>query len=416
MRRSLVLSPLLALFAFHGAAAIAVAQVFHLPPVHRPILPKSDTVLLVRPVGTPLTGAALSVDDERLVLTFPNRAPHVITLANREIRDVVNELLAEYGDSITVATRYPLYSTRYLKPMQQDSLDTAGVSVLANPDQPELNIGFGVVFGLADGGPDEGDKGLLSTTGFQLDLAGSYQVSGPGERQPDSSPQDGYFAVYVQPRFGLAANQQLQVSDNEGAMSATEGQLQDAIEQADQIALGIQADVVLPVAPRLDFVVSPLYTISWTWLADPGFPDIVVAGELKRVEDLFDSTLVVRARRALRQPLPLSEFGVQGVFHFRRNDRPHFYVGGGVMKREVPIPRVSFRREHPDSIPDPLSLRGALDPDYRRVWRAFFGARLAGVLDVRVDAAGPVGPRNSSPLLKVMLGRAFPTSRSEPEN
>ena len=394
--------------------ASTLAQVFHLPPVFRPVLPKDDSVLVVTALTDSFKTGTIAIDDDRLILTRRDGSMDIISLAGREIRDVVNELRAKYKDDLRVSTQYPLLSTKYLRSTRPLRLSETSTRILANPDEPELGIGFGVVLALSDTDTSDEDQGLLSTTGFQLDLVGNYQVRGPEARE--SSGKVPYsILVYAQPRLSLAANQQLQVTNEQttGTTSPTDSQLESAIEQADQVALSFQTDIVFPVqSTHLDFVLSPIYAVSWSRLSDPGFPDIVVGGEIKSVETLFEPTIVARAQKALRQTLPLSEYGLQGLFQFRRSQRSVFYFGGGILWREVTQPRVSFRRSGPNVEPDRLSLTANLATPDATVWRAFFGARLASVLDIRIDAAGPFGPRNSKPLLKVLLGRAFPTTPS----
>jgi hypothetical protein len=57
----------------------------------------------------------------------------------------------------------------------------------------------------------------------------------------------------------------------------------------------------------------------------------------------------------------------------------------------------------------------SLDADFLtprvRFWQVMFGWRMAGLLDLRVDAAGPVGDRNNGePLLRIVIGRSFPVA------
>lgn len=405
---------------------VARAQVFHLAPIHRLTLPKGDPVMTVRAIaGKSFDGnGTISVTDDRLILVDKSGRTDIVPLANRDIRDVVNEIRDRHGADLTVRTPYPLHSTRFIGGTPAQVLATSADTPLpANTDEAELGLGFGAVLALAEDAPDDAN-GLLSNTGFQLDLSGSYQVVGP--RPSPSAGAAGrswrqdigrYLSdaplVYLQARLGLAANQQLQISTDSvtPAVSTTDSQFEDALEQADQVALSLQSDLVLPIVPgRLDFVASPLFAVSWSMLSDPGLPTITIRDSIRAVEELFDPVVVTEARRALRQTLPLSEFGVQGTLQFRRHDRPLFYVGAGLLRREITQPRISFRRDSAQADPDRTSLRARLETPDRQVWRAFFGARLAGVLDLRVDAAGPVGIRSAPPLLKVLIGRAFPTA------
>ena len=45
------------------------------------------------------------------------------------------------------------------------------------------------------------------------------------------------------------------------------------------------------------------------------------------------------------------------------------------------------------------------------VWRAVMGTRLAGVIDLRVDASGSIGVERVKPLLRVLIARGFPVGQ-----
>ena len=401
------------------------SQLFHLPPVRRSVFPKGESVMTLSDLAVPPLKLTLAIDNDRMIVTKADGTTDVIPLSNRDMSDVAADLEKRYS-GLKVRTPYPLENARLLAPTRPQQIANTLLSILANSDDPQIELNFGTVFSLATPNNNDTPSGLLTATGFQLDLVGSYQPIGPRIEHSGVQPPGPQgiqierdramrsIAVFLLPRLSLSANQQLQVSaDSAGSHSnSTQGQFEDALQQADQVGLSLQADIVFPLAPeRFDFTLSPVYAVSWTRLADPGFRDIVVANKVVPLGEQFEPTLAAQAKRALRQALPLSEGGVMGTLTFQHDHRPLFYLGGGVMRREILKPNITYTRSGADDRPDSLSLKANLIDPPRSVWRATFGARIAGILDVRLDAAGPIGARDIEPLLKVLIGSTFPVLR-----
>jgi hypothetical protein len=58
------------------------------------------------------------------------------------------------------------------------------------------------------------------------------------------------------------------------------------------------------------------------------------------------------------------------------------------------------------------SLKARIDTPTENMWRAVFGLQIPRVLDIRVDASGPIGNReNRDAQLRIVIGRAFPITR-----
>ena len=388
------------LFAMSSRSLLA--QVIHLPPIYRSVLPKGATVLSFSSSGT-LATATIQVQDDQIVITH-GAAIDIVPLGSRLVKDVVNELRTKYGNDIVVTTPYPLVGVSSIG--SQGTVQLNGANIGGSSDRPEVGLGFGVVLALRNG-DTQPRTGLLSQAGFQLDATGSFQIKRPAKQRDWTS--------YVQARLGLNADQQLNVRTEVQAsgVSETEGQFQAALEQADQVALTGQFDFVMPLgSDDADFVLSPIYGVSWTQLEEFEFPLVLVADSLHNSEELFDQQLVTQVRHQLARTLPLSEVGALGVFQFRRNGRPLFYFGGGAVYKEVVERRILFTRDA-GGTPDKNSLSSSVTTPWDKFWRAVFGARIGGVIDLRVDASGPIGGREAEPLLRILIGRGFPVTSGQ---
>jgi hypothetical protein len=356
-----------------------------------------------------------------------------------------------YGDSILMVSPYPLFPSSTLGSLTAGSL-SEGARVSPSQDRPEANIGFGVVLAMNDDADDNEGGGVLSQSGFQLDLAGRFQLSparmfpkgkdpaggqlvtvglptcptgtqpaqvanAPVEQQgkaPEVSPMpkpkwDRKVGITFQTRLGLGANQQLNVAAQEAPEAGgAEGEIVSALEQASQVALTGQFDFVIPVAnDRLDFIVSPIFGVNWTRLESFAFPSIRVGDSIASAEPYFNRELVRQTRSRLNRTLPLQETSVMTMLVFKREGQVAFYAGPGLMVKEGVARRIIFDQDS-TAEPDNMSLRDSLETPTNTFWRAAFGVRVAGVLDVRVDASGPVAKRDQRPLLRVIIGRAFP--------
>ena len=383
-----------------------MGQVPHLPPISRQVLPENETVMELKGTGS-LAGATISIRDQRIIISKGGNPPEIIPLGARTINDVLNELKTKFGNDISVGSNYPTYSTSYVGSLGPTSL--AAVNIPASTDRPEVDIGFGVVFGLNKNTSDATNSGVLSQAGFQLDAIGNYEVLGPPTK-PSVRPLH-----YLQGRLGVASNQQLNVrTEQQSSGTAADQQFVAALEQANQIALTGQWDIVFPFStdpnPTLEFILSPNGGINWTQLEPFTFPTVIVRDTIRDSEQYFASQLVTQVKSRLNRTLPLNEYGALGLFQFNRDGQPLFYLGGGVVWKEIIERRILFTTAS-DGTPNPNSLRDSLSTPAQTFWRAAFGARLAGVLDIRLDAAGPIGGRAADPLLRLIIGRGFPVTQ-----
>jgi hypothetical protein len=312
---------------------------------------------------------------------------------------------------------YPLHSSRHIKGEAQPR----GIPFIAKASsgEPAVALGFGVVFAMDAQDGEEAD-GLLGQSGFQLDLTGIHQLRGPSQLRPGHAAAIPWPQVYIQARLGLNSDQSLNVVATDStatpanqANDDTGTQFEDAVQQADQIALTVQPEVVFPIGPgNAEISIVPEYGVTWTRLQPFVFPRIEVNGEPQSPENLFDEDLRLRALRVVNQTIPLTNYGTSIVFRFIADDRPLFYIGAGYLQKQVIHRGVTFRRASQGGAPDPNSLRGLSEGVSHGFWRGVFGARIPGVVDVRLDAVTPisreaVGP----PILRLVIGKDFPLVR-----
>jgi hypothetical protein len=449
------------LLTLTAAALPATAQVIHLPAAHKRPLPRCTVILsisskdttvhaskrdnaraplglcaikpagkakapstsdfAVRTQGGPQTSApaapssaakqfSLIVDDGNIFLQAPSQTGPV-PLGNRTVLDVVNQLRVS-DTTLRFTSDYPLYPASYIG----TDVEVVGdhIEVLANSDDPDLRIGFGVVLALQPPGTTTQTSGIMTQTGFQLDIVGSHQLYAP--ISTDLTKDHKYPEIYSQFRLGLNGDQQIQLratdSGSTSIGSTTDSQFEAALGQADQVALSGQVDFEWSRwNPKITFALTPSYAVSWTRPEAPPLPRVNVAGVSTAADSVFSAAAVARTQKAWAQVEPLSEFGLMLSANFLQHHEPLYYAGAGVMKREVIQPHARFRLKGSPATPDPESLDGYLSRDYVNVWRAVLGARLAGVLDLRVDASGSIGKELVQPLLRVLIARAFPIAQ-----
>ncbi|HEX2077351.1 MAG TPA: hypothetical protein VHG08_06565 [Longimicrobium sp.] len=414
--RNPLLATIAALVACATITSAATAQAIHLPPVYRVTL-TSDTVvmrieLIARDTQRFGTASTVNVHDGNLVINTPGRASEVISLGNRTIGDLVNTLQLNHEAELRVSSNYPLYHARVLSGNDSIQALSKGIEFTASAEAPVVALGFGVVLSMTDQAASEA-SGLLSQTGFQLDLVGVHQLfrGARGRAKLLSLP-----AVYLQARLGLSADQPLEVDKQTEASPGPDaaGQFEEALEQADLVALTGQVDLVWPLHQRpthTELSLSFGYGVSWARPEPFVFPRIPVADSLAAAEGLFDVTRQEEVQQFLNQALPLRDYSGTVLIRFRNGDRPIFYLGAGGVVKDILRRGISFTRDAPGALPHPLSLQHLRETPDDLFWRAMFGARIAGLLDVRVDAIGPIGERDSAPLLRIVLGRDFPLIR-----
>ncbi|HYE87329.1 MAG TPA: hypothetical protein VEA16_13300 [Vicinamibacterales bacterium] len=317
------------------------------------------------------------------------------------------------------------------------------VEIVANSGEPDVTIGFGVVMSPTTPRTDaagETPTGLLSGAGFQFDLIGTHLFWRPElERTVEPSRPTLKPAVYGQVRFGLHGNQELNITGEEGtALDGVGPQFETAVEQAQQVA----ATAHVPIAwslfdNRMDLILTPSYGVTWTAIDPYAFPSIQVAATPKTFDAVFGTDLVRAAKARLDRVLPLSEWSGQSMFHIRRGENTLFYFGLGAGRKQTPERTIQFTTDEapltePRPSRNPNSERavrrytcqtrcpaiavdptpGSLQANYQTPWNGFwqlvFGWRMAGVIDLRIDATKPFNPESGEPILRVVIGRAFP--------
>jgi hypothetical protein len=421
-----------------AAAATSSAQVMHLAPAYRRVLPSDAVILTIKrkPLppeprqasqdnidarATARANAAeaaaiaaatvrLAIDDGQLVVQSPAKPIATIPIGDRLVRDFINQIKADLPD-LEVTSDYPLYAASSIGRLQVAPLKPGDSTVVyANSDEPDLRIGFGVVLALAEPKTENETSGILTQTGFQLDVVGSHQLAGAAATHHWARP-----VVFSQFRLGLNSDQQIQVKPGDAVTDGSEvsSQLDQALGQADQVALSAQLDLEWATwTPKMRLVLTPSYAVNWTRFDTPPFPRIPVDGVATPAEDVFTADALARTKNDWAHVKPLDEANLMLTANFFHHEMPIYYAGLGIARREILVPgfhyiRSSASEGSPGPI-DPESLRGLLGRTDVRVWRAVLGTRLAGVMDLRVDASGSIGNERVEPLLRVLIARAFP--------
>ena len=165
--------------------------------------------------------------------------------------------------------------------------------------------------------------------------------------------------------------------------------------------------------PNVDFSFTPTYGVNWTRLQPFTFPDITVGNTTQTAVVTFGPTKVAEVQRTLDRSLPISEFGFIGSLVFHDDGDPLFYIGGGWSSQEEITRETTFERTTMSGIPIASSLGAVINAEYQEVWRLIAGWRILGVLDLRLDASGPIGGRDRDPVLRVLIGRDFPLTRQQ---
>lgn len=408
-----------AILMIHAGSA---AQTIHLPPAYRTAVTEGTPLLQFnfRPNKTPAKRVAIH-DGQLIIFTGggTNATQDVYVLGDQTLLQLAQAIQVRHGDDLEIIPQYPFYRADILKPLPAARTITNGLTLEANGGAPEVLVGFGVVFGLAED-PADDDDGLLDQAGFQLDLVGVHRILGP--KIPDAAGASGgsprqagtstgfTFSprpqIYTQMRLGLRANQQLSVADD----SQTDVQFEGAVRQADQIALTGQVELVWPLSSSLELSLVPEYTLAWARpeaFEMPRLP-IVADEDPEPLAGYFDDDLEAEVLRSLRRPVPLRGYGANVVARFNRDGGIAFYTGVGLLQQQTLRRGIRIRRISTTRAIDPNFLEPLVSTPSRTLWRAQFGARLGGVIDVRVDAAGLTGGRTAPSALNLIIARDFP--------
>lgn len=407
LRFSALAGPALAVF-LAGGALPADAQPMHVSPPYADPVPRSAAMLSVeiRPdtKWDTLRGTTVGVNDGRLIVTVPGRSPYLISLAGRTTVDVVNELNTTF-EGLYASTGFALRSADYIG--ETDSVatlrDRAPSELNSRGSDPQVAVGFGALLNL--GGPGDPDRsGLLSQTGFVLDVGGVHQLS-------TYSPNGRGISSYITARINLASDQDLIVGDSTGTVPGALGQFDLALRQADQLSLAGQLDLVAPLfAPNQEVGLYVGADIGYAELGAPRFPLTVPDSGGVRVpfQDVFSAEALARATGQASRTTPLTTFGAGGTLRFIRDGRIAFYFGLGYQRSELPVQKLRFQRDGAGGRIDPESLTGGVDRRWGDFVRVVGGVRIPGVVDVRADALTSLGPTGAEPLLRIALARTFP--------
>jgi hypothetical protein len=376
----------------------------------------ADAVAMAAAIAA--TTVRLAIDDGQFIVQSPAKPMTTIPVGDRLVRDFVNQINTDLKDDLEATSDYPLYQASWIGPMPVVPVKPGdSVDVYADSDEPDLRIGFGAVLALAEPKTGGDNNGILTQAGFQLDIVGSHQLIGEPETHGWSRP-----VLFSQVRLGLNSDQQIQVQREENTTAgSTTGspagsQVENALAQADQLAVSAQLDFEWATwTPKMRLVLTPSYAVNWTRVDAPPFPRVTVDGVSKPAEDLFSADALAQTKNDWANVKPLDEKNLMLTANFFHHDTPLYYAGLGVTRREILVPGVRYIRQRADDGSagpiDPESLRGLLARTDVNVWRAVMGTRLAGVMDLRVDASGSIGRERVKPLLRILIARAFPVGQ-----
>jgi hypothetical protein len=402
-----------------GAVLVAIvsspgrveSQASHLSPAYQKRLPSATELLAItRKAGGSLpTGTSVLVVGNQLIFEVPGKGRDIIPLSGRTVGEVADAIQSKYSSDLVVAAKYPMHSAELIGEVAEPS--ALPFTAIVKPSAPIAALGFGVMFAMADDDNSNSD-GLLAQNGFQLDLTGVHQFSGP--TSAFYLPQ-----LYVQARLGLTSDQSLNVVRDTTASTNPTGpetgaQFEAAVQQADQIAITAQTELVYPLGnTSVEFAAVPEYGVMWTRLEPIDLPLIVTSSGTVSSAEVFGEDLSSAVLARVNQTIPLTNYGLTSFLRFLRDDRVLFYLGAGYMQKQVIHRGISFRRDPTTREPITDSLRGHSEGVYHGHWRGAFGARIPGIIDVRVDASTPlsvdeVGP----PILRLILGKTFPIGES----
>ena len=383
-------------------------QSIHLPPAFRRDVPPDSVVLQVTRSDTTRTlpiGTSFTVDDDHLVVSTGSGIDRIL-IRNRTMGDLVSDLRAKYGTGILATTAYPLLPADKLESSRPASFTNNTLQVTAEPSNPEALVGFGLVLGFS-GAESEGG-GLLSQTGFQLDVAGVHQLRTPSTTSSGLRSVIDLLQIFAQVRVGLSADQQLVAAEPDTASrDPVSDQFQAAIEQADQISLTSQIDFVWPIQRKTEFGLTVGFGINWTQPEAFRMPDIIVRDTARSAEELFGGDRVTALTSRLNAPAALNDVSLLGIVRFHSGSKLAYYAGGGIINREVLVRGFTYRRLQSGSV-DSTSLQPDMNGKEALFWQAVFGISVPGVIDVRLDGVGPTEREFERPVLRLVLSRAFP--------
>lgn len=412
-----LLACLLQFFAFLPS----YAQTIHLAPLPEAMFPTGAALLRIK-MGAPPAPAPthiltrsdvqIRIASGNMYISSPGVELEIIELGDRTIAEFMSHLRKEFA-GLELSSEYPELSTNYL---QEGAIPkTAGVfKVGGRRAAPTVEALLGVGFTLNEVRSDANTNRLFQNGGFHLDLVGTKQ----------------YRDLAVRARIGFRSGEALTVARQSEEGATDEGDDDDDpqtasvtsfVETAERITLGGYLDWTI-TRPSDDMLIGFGMELAGTWnaLAPFVFPTIPVDTVRQPVEELFDSLTIARARERLDRIVPLASLLVGPKMVVGPREDALFYGQVEVGLSQDPVRSFAVRYQvetdstgRPVRRREPIALFPVTRQPFEPIWRVGVGAKLAGVVDLRVDAVGQLWRRDHEikPLLRLLIGSDLAISR-----
>lgn len=398
------------LFTCVSAIAVLLAagqlhgQTVHLAPLPEVTFPK-EAVLLSFSRATDSSilsrnGVKVRIAGGRIYLLHPEVPAEIIELGDRTIAELITQLRAKY-EGIQITSDYPELSTRYLRTGTIESKDDVFL-IGGRQSAPTVRGLLGLGFALNEIQRDATSSRLLHNGGFHLDLVGTKQFEN----------------LALRTRIGFRSGEAISVTQErsdsvDGGEDPSEpASVTSFVETAERITIGAHLDYVFGGWEELRGAFGVEVAGSWNALPAFVFPAIRVDSLRVPINEVFDSAQIAPVRERLDRVVPLGSVlaGPRIIVGPREEQLFYAQLDAGFIHDPVRIFGVRYRVDRDAAgqivrrIPDQPFARVGLSVE--PVWRVGVGSRLAGVVDLRVDATGQIWRRNNEikPLLRILIG------------
>lgn len=359
-----------------GGAPVS-AQPVHLPPYVRPELPSDTSALALLRILAPTdssdalpSGSVIALRDRRLWFMSANQPWEVVELGNATVLELIERLRARVP-GLRVSSDFPDLHVRYLGDLPPTAVSNDTVVVPARHSGGDVSVVGGVVFTLNSSVSRADESDLLSRSGLQLDLLGSYQF-GSGSS--------------VRGRIGLRTNEPVSTEEV--------GDLEPLVSSAAQFLIGSQFNFPMSREGLVTVLGSIDASVEWFQRDFLPLAATVDSAAIANTDPDFVTTLELAQNRV--EPTfsvlvgPTAVFGTEGDVRF--------YIGLAAGWRGF---RHSFvhefdrvvevvRNESGEIVDVITERRAGIDAFtiHRAIWRYTTGIRLGDLFNVRMDVRG----------------------------
>lgn len=398
---------LLSLLVMSFAPSPSSAQAFHLSPVPVPSYERGTPLLSITVADSAsnpaqnhmlTSGVATSVTvvDGRLHI-LSSSGYESIAFGDRAISELITQLSAKYPN-IGIRSDYPHLSTRLLG---DRNTNPAGPIDIYGRSGTSVSASLGAGLTLNETRQTGTENRLLSNGGILLDLIGKGEISGHTARL----------------RLGFRSGEALAVQGDQGTVSSgTEDSDGDAppappptpgtplsslVETSEVITLGGHLDTKpLLRLGEVSLTFGGEVSVTWAALNSYVMPDSIpiARGERGLLTEHVTATQITQVQRRLDQirPLPTLLVGPRMIFGTGEDHSFYALLDAGVNFYPVQALRVHLPvaadpdRNRPGL---PLRLSGVRESEGQLIWRLGAGMKFAGIIDLKMDASGPLGKR-----------------------